>query len=48
VPGTAFDVTGDPEFPEKPAFEAARDLGTSVSAHAGAWGAAGHDGVRLM
>src|SRR5918994_7234308 len=27
----AFDVTGDPEFPEKAAFEVARELGVSVS-----------------
>jgi cytosine/adenosine deaminase-related metal-dependent hydrolase len=27
----AFDVTGDPEFPEKAAFEAARELGLRVS-----------------
>jgi cytosine/adenosine deaminase-related metal-dependent hydrolase len=44
----AFDVTGDPEFPERPAFEAARDLGVAVTTHAGVWGATGDDGVRLM
>lgn len=44
----AFDVTGDPAFPEKPAFEAARDLGVPVSTHAGVWGATGDDGIRLM
>ncbi|WP_444960150.1 amidohydrolase family protein [Nocardiopsis sp. M1B1] len=44
----AFDVTGDPEFPERPAFEAARDLGLAVTTHAGVWGATGDDGVRLM
>ncbi|WP_150237626.1 amidohydrolase family protein [Nocardiopsis quinghaiensis] len=44
----AFDVTGDPEFPEKPAFEAARDLGLAVTTHAGVWGATGDDGIRLM
>ncbi|GAA1272871.1 MULTISPECIES: amidohydrolase family protein [Streptomyces] len=44
----AFDVTGDPEFPEKAAFEAARELGLPVTTHAGVWGATGDDGIRLM
>jgi 5-methylthioadenosine/S-adenosylhomocysteine deaminase len=44
----AFDVTGDPAFPERPAFEAARDLGVAVTTHAGVWGATGDDGIRLM
>ncbi|MFC4536468.1 amidohydrolase family protein [Sphaerisporangium dianthi] len=44
----AFDVTGDPAFPEKPAFEAARELGVAVTTHAGVWGATGDDGIRLM
>ncbi|MCW2718497.1 MAG: amidohydrolase [Pseudonocardia sp.] len=44
----AFDVTGDPAFPEKPAFEVARDLGAAVTTHAGVWGATGDDGIRLM
>ncbi|GGP75150.1 amidohydrolase family protein [Saccharothrix coeruleofusca] len=44
----AFDVTGDPAFPEKPAFEVARDLGLAVTTHAGVWGATGDDGIRLM
>ncbi|WP_369192037.1 amidohydrolase family protein [Streptomyces sp. R08] len=44
----AFDVTGDPAFPEKPAFEVARDLGVAVTTHAGVWGATNDDGVRLM
>ncbi|MGW0085047.1 amidohydrolase family protein [Streptomyces sp. NPDC003393] len=44
----AFDVTGDPAFPEKPAFEAARELGVSVTTHAGVWGATDDDGIRLM
>ena len=30
----AFDVTGDPAFPEKAAFEVARDLGVPVTTHA--------------
>ncbi|GAY12743.1 amidohydrolase family protein [Pseudonocardia sp. N23] len=44
----AFDVTGDPAFPEKPAFEVARDLGVPVTTHAGVWGATGDDGIKLM
>lgn len=44
----AFDVTGDPAFPERPAFEAARELGVSVTTHAGVWGATNDDGIRLM
>jgi len=41
-------VTGDPSFPEKAAFEAARDLGLPVTTHAGVWGATNDDGIRLM
>ncbi len=44
----AFDVTGDPAFPEKAAFEVARDLGAPVTTHAGVWGATSDDGIRLM
>jgi 5-methylthioadenosine/S-adenosylhomocysteine deaminase len=44
----AFDVTGDPAFPEKAAFEAARALDLSVTTHAGVWGASNDDGIRLM
>lgn len=44
----AFDVTGDPAFPEKAAFEAARDLDLSVTTHAGVWGATNDDSIRLM
>ena len=44
----AFDVTGDPAFPERAAFEVARDLGLSVTTHAGVWGATNDDGIRLM
>lgn len=44
----AFDVTGDPAFPERAAFEAARELGVSVTTHAGVWGATNDDGIRLM
>ncbi|MEV4630309.1 amidohydrolase family protein [Micromonospora sp. NPDC049523] len=44
----AFDVTGDPTFPEKAAFEVARELGATVTTHAGVWGATNDDGIRLM
>ncbi|HEY2273725.1 MAG TPA: amidohydrolase family protein [Jatrophihabitantaceae bacterium] len=44
----AFDVTGDPEFPEQGAFESARDLGMRVTTHAGVWGATNDDSIRLM
>jgi cytosine/adenosine deaminase-related metal-dependent hydrolase len=44
----AFDVTGDPEFPERAAFEVARELGVPVTTHAGVWGATNDDGIRLM
>jgi 5-methylthioadenosine/S-adenosylhomocysteine deaminase len=44
----AFDVTGDPAFPEKGAFEAARELNLSVTTHAGVWGATNDNGIRLM
>ncbi|MFJ9541251.1 amidohydrolase family protein [Streptomyces sp. NPDC101225] len=44
----AFDVTGDPAFPEKTAFEVARELGATVTTHAGVWGATNDDGIRLM
>jgi 5-methylthioadenosine/S-adenosylhomocysteine deaminase len=44
----AFDVTGDPAFPERAAFEVARDLALPVTTHAGVWGATNDDGIRLM
>jgi 5-methylthioadenosine/S-adenosylhomocysteine deaminase len=44
----AFDVTGDPAFPERGAFEAARELGLAVTTHAGVWGATNDDSIRLM
>ncbi|MCI2418152.1 amidohydrolase family protein [Saccharopolyspora sp. K220] len=44
----AFDVTGDAEFPERGAFEAARELDLPVTTHAGVWGATTDDGIRLM
>ncbi|HEX7736336.1 MAG TPA: amidohydrolase family protein [Ktedonobacteraceae bacterium] len=44
----AFDVTGDPVFPEKAAFEVARDFNLPVTTHAGVWGATNDNGIRLM
>jgi 5-methylthioadenosine/S-adenosylhomocysteine deaminase len=44
----AFDVTGDAAFPEKGAFEAARELDLPVTTHAGVWGATTDEGIRLM
>jgi cytosine/adenosine deaminase-related metal-dependent hydrolase len=44
----AFDVTGDPAFPERGAFEAARELGLRVTTHAGVWGATNDESIRLM
>jgi cytosine/adenosine deaminase-related metal-dependent hydrolase len=44
----AFDVTADPAFPEKAAFESARELGLRVTTHSGVWGATNDDSIRLM
>ena len=44
----AFDVTADPAFPEKGAYEAARELGLRVTTHAGVWGATNDESIRLM
>jgi len=44
----AFDVTGDPGFPEQEAFKVARELDVPVTTHAGVWGATNDDGIRLM
>jgi cytosine/adenosine deaminase-related metal-dependent hydrolase len=44
----AFDVTGDPAFPERAAFEVARELDVAVTTHAGVWGATNDAGIRLM
>ncbi|SMC67242.1 amidohydrolase family protein [Kibdelosporangium aridum] len=44
----AFDVTGDAAFPEKGAFEAARELDLRVTTHAGVWGATTDDSIALM
>jgi cytosine/adenosine deaminase-related metal-dependent hydrolase len=44
----AFDVTGDPAFPEKGAFESARELNLPVTTHAGVWGATNDTGIQQM
>jgi 5-methylthioadenosine/S-adenosylhomocysteine deaminase len=44
----AFDVTGDPTFPEQEAFKVARELDVPVTTHAGVWGATNDDGIKLM
>ncbi|HYB85278.1 MAG TPA: amidohydrolase family protein, partial [Streptosporangiaceae bacterium] len=45
----AFDVPpASPDFPEKAAFEVARDLGVPVTTHAGVWKVTTDDGIRLM
>ncbi len=44
----AFDVTADPAFPERGAFESARELDLAVTTHAGVWGATNDDSIRLM
>src|SRR6266700_794709 len=43
----AFDVPGNPEFPEKAAFEVARDLNVPVTTHAGVWKVTTDEGIRL-
>ena len=45
----AFDVPpAGPDFPEKAAFEVARELGVPVTTHAGVWKVTGDEGIRLM
>ncbi|PWT75495.1 MAG: amidohydrolase, partial [Chloroflexi bacterium] len=45
----AFDVPpAAPDFPEKAAFEVARDFNLPVTTHAGVWGATNDNGIRLM
>ena len=43
----AFDVTGDPAFQERAAYEVARELGVPVTTHAGIWGATNDDSIRF-
>lgn len=44
----AIDVLGRPDFPEKPAFEAARELGVRVTSHTGCWNTATDASVKLV
>jgi 5-methylthioadenosine/S-adenosylhomocysteine deaminase len=44
----AFDVTGDPQFPEAAAFAAARELDATVTTHSGVWAVTSDDSIRLM
>ncbi|MGH9020647.1 MAG: amidohydrolase family protein [Acidimicrobiales bacterium] len=44
----AFDVLGDASFPEKPAFDVAKELGVAVTTHAGVFGVTGDESIRLM
>ncbi len=44
----AFDVPGSAEFPERAAFEAARELGVRVTTHAGVWGATTDTAITQM
>jgi cytosine/adenosine deaminase-related metal-dependent hydrolase len=45
----AFDVPpAAPGFPEKAAFEVARELGVPVTTHAGVWKVTTDEGIRLM
>jgi 5-methylthioadenosine/S-adenosylhomocysteine deaminase len=44
----AFDVTGDPEFPEGAAFAVARELDAAVTTHSGVWAVTGDDSIRLI
>jgi 5-methylthioadenosine/S-adenosylhomocysteine deaminase len=44
----AFDVPGSAEFPERGAFEAARELGLRVTTHAGVWGATTDTAITQM
>ena len=44
----AFDITGGDEFPERAAFEVARDLGVPVTTHAGVWGVTTDEGIQKM
>jgi 5-methylthioadenosine/S-adenosylhomocysteine deaminase len=46
--GLAFDVTGDPAFPEEPAFAMARELDAFVTTHSGVWAVTGDDSIRLI
>ena len=44
----AFDVPGDPEFPEGPAFAVARELDARITTHSGVWGATSDASIQMM
>ncbi|MEU7588279.1 amidohydrolase family protein [Micromonospora sp. NPDC049230] len=44
----AFDISNDPAFPEKAAFDVARELDVRVNTHAGVWGGSDDAGLRRM
>ncbi|MFJ4172387.1 amidohydrolase family protein [Paenarthrobacter sp. NPDC089714] len=44
----AFDIPGDPGFPEAPAFAVARELDVAMSTHAGVFGATDDSGITAM
>ena len=44
----AFNVPDSDDFPERAAFEVARELGVAVTAHAGVRGATTDKGLRAM
>src|SRR6201994_481610 len=44
----AFDLPGIEGFPEKAAFDVARDLGVGVTTHAGVWKVTGDAGINQM
>jgi 5-methylthioadenosine/S-adenosylhomocysteine deaminase len=44
----AFDVTGDPQFPEEAAFAVARELDATVTTHSGVWAVTTDDSIRLI
>jgi cytosine/adenosine deaminase-related metal-dependent hydrolase len=44
----AFDLPGIDGFPEKAAFDVARDLGVNVTTHAGVWQVTGDAGINQM
>jgi 5-methylthioadenosine/S-adenosylhomocysteine deaminase len=44
----AFDVTGDPEFPEAAAFAVARELDAVVTTHSGVWAVTSDESIRLI
>jgi 5-methylthioadenosine/S-adenosylhomocysteine deaminase len=44
----AFDVTGDPAFPEAAAFAVARELDAVVTTHSGVWAVTSDDSIALI